>query len=82
MDTVCVTLLRAWVYVVWNVQQLVDIIRKKRDAYLPITDLRVVHNADGLLVLDKSPELLMNSINPWRNYVTLQMQVKRSHLPG
>ncbi|VDM30980.1 unnamed protein product [Hydatigera taeniaeformis] len=76
MNSICVILLRAWVFFMWNVQQFIDYIRGKRGAFIPITDLRIVHCLDGLLVVDKSHELLINSTHPWRNYVTLQMQVR------
>ncbi|VDD80306.1 unnamed protein product [Mesocestoides corti] len=75
MNFFTITLLRVWVFLMWNIQQLIEIIRKKRDDFLPITDLRIVYKKDGLLVLDKSPGLLINSINPWWNYITLQTQL-------
>lgn len=75
MNILGITLLRVWVFFMWNAQQLIDYIRGKRDIFIPITDLRLVYCHDGLLVVDKSHELLINSIHPWRNYVTLQMQV-------
>ena len=77
MNTLRVYLLRAWVYFMWNAQQIIDCVRGKRGVYIPITDLRIVYKNDGLLIIDKSHELLINSRHPWMNCVTLQMQVNK-----
>ncbi|EUB60868.1 RNA pseudouridylate synthase domain-containing protein 1 [Echinococcus granulosus] len=75
MNILSIALLRAWVFLMWNAQQLIAYIRGKRSVFIPITDLRIVYCDNGLLVVDKSHELLLNSIHPWQNYVTLQMQL-------
>ena len=75
MNILSISLLRVYVYFMWNVQQIIDYIRGKRSVYIPITDLRIIYQNEGLLVLDKSHELLINSRRPWGNCVTLQMQV-------
>ncbi|KAM7537520.1 hypothetical protein Aperf_G00000064729 [Anoplocephala perfoliata] len=75
MNTLTTTLLRSWVFLMWNMQQIIEYIRGKRSVFIPINDLRIIYNNDGLLVVDKSHELLINSNNSWFNCVTLQMQI-------
>lgn len=75
MNALRIALLRSWIFFMWNMQQIIAYIRGRRSVFIPITDLCIIYNNDGLLVVDKSHELLINSNNSWFDCVTLQMQV-------
>ncbi|CAH8538333.1 unnamed protein product [Schistosoma intercalatum] len=75
VSEVGVFLLRIYVLVVWNIIILYQILRRKRDCWIRINDLRVVHENQGFLVINKHPELLINCTTPWINCLTLQMQL-------
>uniref|UniRef100_A0A183T6Y0 PseudoU_synth_2 domain-containing protein n=1 Tax=Schistocephalus solidus TaxID=70667 RepID=A0A183T6Y0_SCHSO len=70
----CRPLLRLYVWFAWYTQAAWQFTRRKRDSIPDIRDLTVILNKDGLLVLDKNPELLINSTKPWRNVLSLQTQ--------
>uniref|UniRef100_A0A5K4F640 PseudoU_synth_2 domain-containing protein n=1 Tax=Schistosoma mansoni TaxID=6183 RepID=A0A5K4F640_SCHMA len=78
VSEVGVFLLRIYVLVVWNIIILYQILRKRRDRWIHINDLRVVHENQGFLVINKHPELLINCTTPWINCLTLQMQIRRA----
>lgn len=77
VSEVGVFLLRIYVLVVWNIIILYQILCRKRDCWIRINDLRVVHENQGFLVINKHPELLINCTTPWINCLTLQMQVSQ-----
>ncbi|CAH8495916.1 unnamed protein product [Schistosoma turkestanicum] len=81
VSEVVVFLLRLYVLVVWNIIILYQILRKRRDCWIHINDLRVVHENQGFIVINKHPELLINCTTPWINCLTLQMQLfyNRTH---
>lgn len=67
--------LRWYIYVSWNFLMAWEILAKRRESWILIEDLRVVYEEDGLIVLNKHPNLLINDVHPWRQCLTLQMQV-------
>ncbi|CAH8529320.1 unnamed protein product [Heterobilharzia americana] len=73
--TVKVFLLRIYVLLVWNVLTFYQILRKRRESWIHISDLRVIYESNGFLVINKHPELLINCTSPWINCLTLQMQL-------
>ncbi|KAH8877803.1 RNA pseudouridylate synthase domain-containing protein 1 [Schistosoma japonicum] len=68
-------ILRLYVLIVWNIIVLYQLLLKRRDCWIRINDLRVVHEEQGFVVINKHPELLINCTNPWVNCLTLQMQL-------
>ncbi|VDN42916.1 unnamed protein product [Dibothriocephalus latus] len=71
----CRPILRLYVWFAWYTQAAWQFARKRRDSIPDLRDLTTVLNNDGLLVLDKNPELLVNSTKPWTNVLSLQTQV-------
>nr|CAH8846453.1 unnamed protein product [Trichobilharzia regenti] len=73
--TVKIYLLRLYVLLVWNILILYQILRRRRECWIHISDLRIIHENNGFLVINKHPELLINCTSPWINCLTLQMQL-------
>ncbi|KAF5395848.1 RNA pseudouridylate synthase domain-containing protein 1 [Paragonimus heterotremus] len=66
---------RCYLFFVWNAILSYEIVTGKRDKWIGIRNFHVIYEKDGLIVLNKHPDLLINHENPWLYCLTLQMQL-------
>ncbi|TGZ65504.1 hypothetical protein CRM22_005825 [Opisthorchis felineus] len=74
-QTISVCLLKLYIFCMWSLLMFYEVWIKRRERWISLKDLEIVYEAEGLIVVDKHPDLLINHQWPWAYCLSLQMQL-------